>query len=110
MVLWYSVLFCSIITFQVVRQNEPELVQAVHQLCDGCPDENTETFLKGLNRDLPDEEGLCRLFGTNFDAAYINQYFLDANPGDLYTYKASDEGKFMKIFTRNGYSQHQIPG
>ena len=76
----------------MVRQNEPDLVLAIHQLCEGCPDKNTETLLKSLNRDLTDDKGVCRLFGTNFDAAYINQYYLDAHAGELYTYKASDEG------------------
>ena len=57
-----------------------------------CSDESTEILLKCLNRDLLDEKGLCQLLYANFDAAYINQYYLDAHPGDLYTYKATDEG------------------
>ena len=75
----------------MVGQDEPDLVLAIHQLCEGCPDKNTETLLKGLTRDLTDDEGVCRLFGTNFDAAYINQHYLDVHAGELYIYIASDE-------------------
>ena len=60
--------------FQVVRQHEPALIRAVDKLCNGLPDKE---FLKGLNRPLDDETDLCCLFGTKFDAAYVNEVFLD---------------------------------
>ena len=81
--------------FQVVRQHEPDLIRAVNKLCNGLPDKETEEFLKGLNRPLEDETDLCRLFGTKFDAAYVNQVFLDERPGEAVTYHAQDEGHYF---------------
>ena len=75
-----------------MRQTDATLVKAINQLCDGCPDEETEQFLKSLSRPLQEDLNVCRLFGTKFDAAYINQVYLDAAPGDPVTFRAHDEG------------------
>ena len=83
--------------FQVVRQNEPELIQAINKLCDGRPDDNVEKFIKSLSRPLNDEAGVCRLFGTKFDAEFMNQIMLDELPGDAVTYKSRDEGHYNKM-------------
>ena len=76
-----------------MHQNEPDLIRAVNQLCDGCPDKQTEALLKGLRRELDDDEDVCRLYGTNFDATYVNQLYLDELDGEMFTYKATDKGK-----------------
>ena len=75
-----------------MRQDEAELIRAVNQLCDGNPDQQTEDFLRSLSRPLADDTGVLRLFGTNFDTAYVNQISLDAAPGREYTFKSKDEG------------------
>ena len=77
--------------FQVIRQKDPELIRAINELCSGTPSEETERFLRSLQRplSLPPE---TRLVGTNFDADYINTTLLDDMPGEVSTYKSIDEG------------------
>jgi len=77
-----------------VRQHEQALILAVNELCDGLPSKETIDFLKGLQRplDVPEEE-VTRLFGTNFDAQYINHVMLEDMEGDVVVYKSKDEGK-----------------
>ena len=36
-----------------------------------------------------------RLFGTNFDSAYVNQEMLEELEGDIFVFKAKDEGKLL---------------
>ena len=36
-----------------------------------------------------------RLFGTNFDTAYVNQEMLEGLEGDIFVFKAKDEGKLL---------------
>jgi hypothetical protein len=36
-----------------------------------------------------------RLFGTNFDTAYVNQEMLEELEGDIFVFKAKDEGKLL---------------
>ncbi|XP_071143980.1 uncharacterized protein [Mytilus edulis] len=69
------------------------LIKAVNQLCDGMPDEQTVSFLKQLDRPLnvPNHE-VTKLFGTNFDAQFINHEMLEEIDEDLVVYKAEDEG------------------
>jgi len=78
--------------FQVVRQNEQVLINAVNKLCDGRPSSTTETFLRSLSRPLQYNHGLTRLYGTNFDVEYVNQDNLEQMPGELFLLKAKDEG------------------
>ena len=63
--------------FQVARQHEPQLIRAINKLCDGQLDDGVEEFVEGLSRPLDDDSDACRLFGTKFDAVYVNQMFLD---------------------------------
>jgi hypothetical protein len=76
---------------QVKRQHEEGLIRAVNELCDGNPSDETLAVLRSLDRPVEDPE-LTRLYGTNFDAAYINQIMLEEMDGESHTYKAVDQG------------------
>ena len=85
----------SVFVFQVVRQHEQVLSTAVNKLCNGFPSKETVEFLRGLQQqplDVPIED-VTRLFGTNFDAQYINHVTLEAMEGDVVVYKSKDDGK-----------------
>ncbi|XP_069103900.1 uncharacterized protein [Argopecten irradians] len=78
---------------QVVRQNEEDLVQAIHELCDGDPSKETEQLLRRLSRPLHNAVDVVKLFGTNFDADYINHEMLNSIDGNDKVYKSVDEGE-----------------
>lgn len=78
--------------------NEFLLIRAVKELCDGSPSEETMQFLSSLDRPLkvPDEE-ITKVFGTYFDTCVINQDILEELPGEMFCFKAKDEG-ILKAF------------
>lgn len=81
--------------FQVVRQKEPILINAVNELYNGDPSEETLYFLRSLERPFEahvQDQEVTRLFGTNFDASVINQDMLEEMPGEMFHFKARDEG------------------
>lgn len=65
------------------------------QLQIGDPSEETRNFQKSLERPfeahVQDQEA-TRLFGTNFDASLVNQDMLKKIPGEMFYFKARDEG------------------
>ncbi|XP_061169987.1 uncharacterized protein LOC133179211 [Saccostrea echinata] len=70
------------------RQKEPILINAVNELCNG-------DFLKSLDRPFEahvQDQEVTRLFGTNFDASVVNQDMLEEIPGEMFHFKARDEG------------------
>ncbi|MES9881789.1 MAG: hypothetical protein ABW185_13005 [Sedimenticola sp.] len=71
---------------------------AVNQLCDGKPSEETVQFLKALERplDVPAHQ-ITRLYGTNFDAQYVNHEMLEEVDEELFVFKAKDEGNVYYI-------------
>jgi hypothetical protein len=55
-----------------------------------------QEFLKSLNRPLLNfTDDVPRLFGTNFDTAYVNKEMLEELEGDIFVLKAKDEGKLL---------------
>ena len=84
------------VIFQVIRQNEADLITAVHELCDGAPSEDTIALLKTLDRPLPENTNITSLYGTNFDVNYINHEKLEDLAGEEFVFKAKDEGMFRK--------------
>ncbi|CAC5424370.1 PIF1 [Mytilus coruscus] len=77
---------------KVIRQNEADLIKAVHELCDGSPSEETVALLKSLDRPLPDNTKITSLYGTNFDVNFINHEKLEDLAGEEFVFKAKDEG------------------
>jgi hypothetical protein len=68
----------------------------INELCEGTLSTETQEFLKSLNRPLPNfTDDVTRLFGTNFDTAYVNQEMLEELEGDIFVFKAKDEGKLL---------------
>ncbi|XP_045177826.2 uncharacterized protein LOC123537946 [Mercenaria mercenaria] len=78
---------------EVIRQKEQDLAKAVEELCDGSPSDATIDLLGSLsdNPDVP-QEGLTRLYGTNFDVRFVNEEMLDELEGEVEVFKAKDEG------------------
>jgi hypothetical protein len=68
----------------------------VNELCNGNPSEETLQLLRSLDRLLQtetEEADITKLYGTNFDARYINQTMLEEmNTVHTETYTAQDEG------------------
>ncbi|CAC5371593.1 PIF1 [Mytilus coruscus] len=87
---------------QVIRQNEADLIKAVHELCDGSPSEETVALLKSLDRPLPDNTKITSLYGTNFDVNFINHEKLEDLAGEEFVFKAKDEGE-MKTMVDHRY-------
>ena len=55
-----------------------------------------QEFLKSLNRPLLNfTDDVPRLFGTNFDTAYVNQEMLEELEGDIFVFEAKDEGELL---------------
>ena len=77
------------------RQDEPALVKAVRELCDGEPSPETSQLLKSLDRPVKDTTvEPTMLFGVNFDVDYMNHQKLDEMPGPAKMYKAVDTGRY----------------
>ncbi|KAK3103764.1 hypothetical protein FSP39_021721 [Pinctada imbricata] len=77
---------------QVVRQDEPDLVKAVNELCNGSPSPESLNLLRSLSNPLPANVDVVKLYGINFDNIAMNQDCLDNLGGQQYTFKATDEG------------------
>ena len=98
LILFFTLIYiyiCYVINLQVLRQDEPVLVKAARELCEGEPSEETEQFLRLQNRDLPqddDDKEITRLYGINFDVDCVNEDFLDDLPGEEMRYIAKDPG------------------
>ncbi|CAG2255010.1 PIF1 [Mytilus edulis] len=78
---------------KVIRQNEADLIKAVHELCDCSPSEETDALLKSLDRPLPDNTKMTSLYWTNFDVNFINHEKLVDLAGEECVFKAKDEGQ-----------------
>ena len=82
---------------QVRRQDEPGLVKAIKELCDGEPSEDTNALLRSLDRPIQNQEAEpTLLFGMNFDVNVMNQEKVDLMPGQPKIYKAVDSGLFQQ--------------
>lgn len=69
------------------------MVRAINELCDGNPSTETEQLLQRLSRPIHNPDNVVKLFGTNFDADYVNHEILDSIPGNEKVFKSVDEGK-----------------
>ena len=83
---------------KVKRQDEPQLVKAVRELCDGEPSAETNILLKSLDRPLKNNDAKpVMLFGVNFDVDFMNQDKLDAMQGLPKIYRAVDSGLLFEL-------------
>ena len=59
-------------------------------------------FLSSLDRPLKvQDEEITKLFGTNFDTCVINQDILEELPGEMFCFKAKDEGLLKEFWNIN---------
>ena len=86
--------------FKVKRQDEPLLIQAIKELCDGNHSQQTHAFLRSLDRPIAAQEEPTMLFGTNFDVDFWNQEKVDAMPGEARHYRSQDTGELNPSFLR----------
>lgn len=77
---------------QVMRQKEPEFIQAINELCEGSLTPASEELLKSLDRPLADMNDAIHIFGRNIDVDFFNYEQLDALPGVARLYKCTDDG------------------
>ena len=82
-----------------MRPIEVTLIRAVNQLCDGMPSEETGQLMISLERplDIPAQQ-ITRLFGTHFDARYVNQVMLEEIDEEMLVFRAEDEGIFVWLY------------
>lgn len=76
------------------RKQEPELARAVEELYDGSPTDTTIQLPRSLTAKVSDEQTL-RLYGTNFDARYMNEEMLDKMECETQVFKATVEGNVI---------------
>lgn len=72
------------------------MIRVINELCDGNPTEETEEFVKSLDRPLQNipNNDIQYLFGTNFDVEFMNQEKLDELiPGPPKYFRSLDTGK-----------------
>ena len=84
------------INFDVIlRQSEPIFIKAVRETAIGNVSEDTDKFLKSLNRDLPENMEPTHLFSKNIDADIYNNKKLDElkTPGKIYIAKKNSGPK-----------------
>ena len=98
---------------KVKRQDEPQLVKAVKELCEGRPSEETSILLKSLDRPISNiEADPVMLFGVNFDVEYMNQERIEAMQGLPTIYTATDSGmlfsKHISFYLWNIIKQIQL--
>ena len=90
---------------KVMRQDEPDLINAVNELCDGSPSQPTVDLMKNLARPL-EEVNPTLLFGTRLDVDIVNHDKLYQLQGQQINFKAEDSGKLddhssFKIYNHN---------
>ncbi|XP_060601956.1 uncharacterized protein LOC132755165 [Ruditapes philippinarum] len=78
---------------KVVRHDEESLIKAVKESALGTLSEETDVFLKGLSRPLPNDIDTVHLFAKNIDSTMYNNEHLN---------KSSEEGRIYKAIRNEG--------
>ena len=88
---------------EVIRQNEPDLIQAINEFCDGEPSAETVELMKNLSRPLSaiQQAKATYIFGTNFDVNFYNYDQLMKLPGEIKVFEAKDKGAKKYFHTCN---------
>ena len=77
---------------QVMQQEEPELIDAINQLCVGNPAQQSIQFLSRFQRPITHTDDRVFIFGTNLDVDFFNHQKLEQLPGNMPTFTATDKG------------------
>lgn len=76
----------------IMRTNDDSLIQAISELENGSPGQDTEQLLRSLNRNLKVPSDLVtHLFATKEDVNMYNYDMLDSHTGPEFIYRARDE-------------------
>ena len=75
-----------------MRQEEPELIDAINELCVGNPSQQSIQFLRRLQRPNTHSDDTVFIFGTNFDVDFFNHQKLEQLPGNMHIFTATDKG------------------
>ena len=87
---------CIFLT-EVKRQNEHDLISAIHDVALGNPSIQTVDFIKSLKRPLPKNLHPTYIFSTNFDCDFFNDYRLDKLGGKAEIFHSADEGPYKYL-------------
>ena len=77
----------------VVCQDEVDLLNAINELCLGCPSQQmTVTLMKHLRHPIVKDEQTVHIFGNNFDMDMYNHEILEKLQGNMQVIYAKDNG------------------
>ncbi|CAC5417224.1 PIF1 [Mytilus coruscus] len=82
---------------EVIRQTQPDFIQAINDIARGELQTETEHLLYRLRRPLPPGPEPIRLCARNFDCYIFNATKLMDLPGDYTVYNSIDEGQISKL-------------
>ncbi|XP_063406721.1 uncharacterized protein LOC134690660 [Mytilus trossulus] len=82
---------------EVIRQTQPDFIQAINDIARGELQTETEQLLNRLRRPLPPGPEPIRLCARNFDCYIFNATKLMDLPGDYTVYNSIDEGQISKL-------------
>ena len=68
---------------KVMRQDEPELINVINELCMGNPSSRSIEYLWKLQKPIPHTDDTVFIFGTNFDVDFFNHQKLEQLPGAM---------------------------
>ena len=109
--IWNKVLCHKVNLTEVVRQTEPQLVQAVRETALGAVSQEPDEFMKTLSGPLPSEMQPVHLFARNDDAALFNSDKLRDMPGQSTVYRATKNNgpkKYLKKILAPQYLELKI--
>ncbi|XP_067653275.1 uncharacterized protein [Haliotis asinina] len=96
---WKAILGHKVRLTTVMRQKDPQLVQAVNEHEHGTPSVATTQLKYRLSRPLPDtaHPSPVYLYATNFDVHCHNTMALRRLPGPIQSYQSQDLGDVLKL-------------
>ena len=82
-----------------MRQDEPELINAINELCMGNPSPRSIEYLRKLQKPIPHTDDTVFIFGTNFDVDFFNHQKLEQLPGAMSVLNSKDKGlpKYLRL-------------
>ena len=81
----------------VMRQREKNLIQAVNELCEGKPSNETLKLISTLSRPLSSYKDVVFIFGTNFDVNFYNHVKVDELHGFQFIFESQGKGEHMLL-------------
>jgi ATP-dependent DNA helicase PIF1 len=92
-VAWNRSISHVVVLNDIMRQHDPDLIKAIHELAVGELSPESIQFLDNLSRPLPPGPDPVFLFSRNFDVEMTNYDFLDLLEEPAHVYKSADTGE-----------------